>query len=128
LVGIVLVSHSFELAHGLAALASQLAGAEVRVEPAGGAPDGSLGTTGDAVWAAITRAECGQGVVVLADLGSSVLTVRHLLEEARSNGHVRLVDAPFVEGAIAAAVMSSAGQQLDDVARAAEEARGASKF
>jgi PTS hybrid protein len=128
LVGIVLVSHSFELAHGLAVLTSQVAGAEVKVEPAGGGPDGSLGTTGDAVWAAITRADCGQGVVVLADLGSSVLTVRHLLEEGRSNGHVRLVDAPFVEGAIAAAVMSSAGQELDDVARAAEEARGASKF
>jgi PTS hybrid protein len=128
LVGIVLVSHSFELAHGLADLASQVAGAEVRIEPAGGAPDGSLGTTGDAVWNAIVRADGGQGVVVLADLGSSILTVRHLLEEGRGNGHIRLVDAPFVEGAIAAAVMSSAGQELDDVARAAEEARGSSKF
>lgn len=128
MVGIVLVSHSFELAHGLAALASQVAGDEVRVEPAGGGPNGTLGTTGDVVWQAITRADSGQGVVVLADLGSSILTVRHLLEEGRGNGHVRLVDAPFVEGAIAAAVMSSAGQDLDDVARAAEEARGASKF
>ena len=128
MVGIVLVSHSYELAHGLAALASQVAGTEVRVEPAGGGPDGSLGTTGDVVRNAIARAECGQGVVVLADLGSSVLTVRHLLEEGRGNGHIKLVDAPFVEGAIAAAVMSSAGQSLEDVARAAEEARGASKF
>jgi phosphoenolpyruvate---glycerone phosphotransferase subunit DhaM len=128
LVGIVLVSHSFELAHGLAALASQVAGAEVKVEAAGGGPDGTLGTTSDTVWAAIQRAECGQGVVILGDLGSSILTVRHLLEEGRGNGHIRLVDAPFVEGAIAAAVMSSAGQDLDDVARAAEEARGASKF
>ena len=128
MVGIVLVSHSFELAHGLAALASQVAGEDVRVEPAGGGPNGTLGTTGDVVWQAITRADSGQGVVVLADLGSSILTVRHLLEEGRVNGHVRLVDAPFVEGAIAAAVMSSAGQDIDDVARAAEEARGASKF
>ena len=128
MVGIVLVSHSFELAHGLAAMAGQVAGGEVRVEPAGGAPDGTLGTSGDVVWNAILRADSGQGVVVLADLGSSVLTVRHLLEEGRVNGHVRLVDAPFVEGAIAAAVMSSAGQELEEVARAAEEARGASKF
>lgn len=128
MVGIVLVSHSFELAHGLAALASQVAGNEVRVEPAGGGPEGTLGTTGDIVWDAIQRADRGQGVVVLADLGSSVLTVRHLLEEGRGNGHVRLVDAPFVEGAIAAAVMSSAGQELEEVARAAEDARGASKF
>ena len=128
MVGIVLVSHSFELAHGLAALTSQLAGDEVRVEPAGGGPNGTLGTTDDTVRAAIARADRGQGVVVLADLGSSVLTVRHLLEEGHGNGHVRLVDAPFVEGAIAAAVMSSAGQDLEDVVRAAEEARGARKF
>jgi len=128
LVGIVLVSHSFELARGLAALTSQLAGNEVHVEPAGGGPNGSLGTTDDTVRSAIARADCGQGVVVLADLGSSILTVRHLLEEDRGNGHVRLVDAPFVEGAIAAAVMSSAGQGLEDVVRAAEEARGARKF
>lgn len=128
MVGIVLVSHSLELARGLAALASQVAGPEVRIEPAGGGPDGSLGTTGDAVAAAIERADCGQGVVVLADLGSSILTVRHLLETGEANGHVRLVDAPFVEGAVAAAVMSSTGLALADVARAAEEARGAAKL
>ena len=127
MVGIVLVSHSLELARGLASLASQVAGPEVHIEHAGGAPDGSLGTSGDAVWGAIQRAERGQGVVVLADLGSSILTVRHLLE-GRPNGHVRLVDAPFVEGAVAAAVMCAAGQGLEDVARAAESARGASKF
>jgi PTS hybrid protein len=127
LVGIVLVSHSPELARGLAALTSQLAGADVRVEPAGGGPGGILGTSGEIVAGAIERADCGQGVVVLADLGSAVLTVRHLLE-GKTNGHIRLVDAPFVEGAIAAAVMSSAGQPLEDVARAAEEARGAKKF
>ena len=128
MVGIVLVSHSLELARGLAALASQVAGTEVRVEPAGGGPNGTLGTTGDSVWEAIQRADSGQGVVVLADLGSSVLTVRHLLEEGRLNGNVTLVDAPFVEGAIAAAVVSSAGQELSDVVRAAEDARGAIKF
>jgi PTS hybrid protein len=65
--------------------------------------------------------------VVLADLGSSILTVRHVLE-GRANGHIRLVDAPFVEGAVAAAVMSAAGLSLEEVARAAEDARGVSKF
>ena len=127
MVGIVLVSHSLELARGLAELTSQVAGRDVRVEPAGGGPNGTLGTTGDSVRDAIGRAEAGQGVVVLADLGSSILTVRHVLE-GRANGHIRLVDAPFVEGAVAAAVMSAAGQSLEDVARAAEDARGVSKF
>jgi dihydroxyacetone kinase phosphotransfer subunit len=124
----VLVSHSAELANGLAEMALQVAGAEVRIEPAGGGPDGTLGTTEDKVLSAISKAETGQGVVVIADLGSSVLTVRHLLDEGSFNGSVRLVDAPFVEGAIAAAVMSAAGQELDDVVLAAEGAWGASKF
>ena len=126
MVGIVLVSHSRDLARGLADLASQVAGPEVRVEPAGGGPDGTLGTSGVTVGDAIARAEAGQGVVVLADLGSAVLTVKHVTENL--NGSVRLVDAPFVEGAIAAAVMAAAGQALDDVAQAAEETRGACKL
>ncbi|MBJ7602881.1 MAG: PTS-dependent dihydroxyacetone kinase phosphotransferase subunit DhaM [Candidatus Dormibacteraeota bacterium] len=127
MVGIVLVSHSFELARGLADLAAQVAGPDVRIEGAGGGPEGSLGTSGDAVQAAIDRAESGDGVVVLADLGSSILTVRHLLEDA-ANGQVRLADAPLVEGAVAAAVISSTSQPLEVVLQAAEEARGARKL
>src|SRR5260370_4381048 len=101
LVGIVLVSHSHELARGLADLASQVAGDGVKVEAAGGGPGGSLGTSGDAVREAIARADSGEGRVVLADLDTSHLTVRHLLE-GQPYGHVRLVHAPFVEGSVAA--------------------------
>jgi phosphoenolpyruvate---glycerone phosphotransferase subunit DhaM len=126
-VGIVVVSHSSELAEGLAALAAQMAGPDVRIEPAGGLPDGSLGTDEDRVRAAIRTADQGSGVVILGDLGSAILTVRHVLERHR-NGHVRLVDAPIVEGAIAAAVTASANMPLDDVARSAEDARGAGKL
>jgi PTS hybrid protein len=125
-VGIVVVSHSRELASGLADLAGQVAGPEVRIEAAGGGPDGTLGTEEHRVREAIERADAGDGVVVLCDLGSAVLTVRHLLQ-AR-NGGVVMADAPLVEGAVAAAVMSSAGSELKDVASAAEEARGASKL
>jgi PTS hybrid protein len=127
MVGIVLVSHSSELAAGLAELAGQMAGPGVAIEAAGGRADGGLGTDEDQVKAALVRADGGDGVVVLADLGSSILTVRHLLER-RANGHVRLADAPFVEGAVSAAVIASAGAPVEDVARAAEEARDAHKL
>jgi PTS hybrid protein len=125
-VGIVLVSHSPELATGLAELAGQMAGPEVGIEAAGGGPDGRLGTDGDRVRDAIRHADTGDGVVVLGDLGSAILTIRHVLE--RMNGSVRLADAPFVEGAVAAAVVASAGSSLEQVAKAAEEARGANKL
>jgi PTS hybrid protein len=127
-VGIVVVSHSSELAEGLAALAGQMAGPEVRIEPAGGLPNGELGTDEDRVRAAIRAADQGAGVVVLGDLGSAILTVRHVLERHNGNGTVRLVDAPIVEGAVAAAVTASANLPLDDVARSAEDARGAGKL
>jgi phosphoenolpyruvate---glycerone phosphotransferase subunit DhaM len=125
-VGIVLVSHSPDLASGLAELAMQMAGPDVRIEAAGGGPDGLLGTDGDRVRDAIRHADAGEGVVILGDLGSAFLTIRHVLE--RMNGQTRLVDAPIVEGAVAAAVMASAGSSLEDVAKAAEEARGARKL
>jgi len=126
-VGIVVVSHSAELARGVAELAGQVAGPEVRIEPAGGGPDGSLGTDDGLVRNAIRRANQGEGVVVLGDLGSAILTIRHVLERS-GNGHARLVDAPLVEGAVAAAVVASVGSDLALVAQAAEEARGASKL
>jgi phosphoenolpyruvate---glycerone phosphotransferase subunit DhaM len=126
-VGIVLVSHSASLAEGLAELAGQMAGPEVDIIAVGGDPSGNLGTDEDRIRSAVRRADRGGGAIVLADLGSSVLTARHVLE-SRANGHVRLVDAPFVEGALAAAVAASAGSPVAGVVEAAEGTRGVSKL
>ena len=126
-VGIVVVSHSREIASGTVALAGQMAGPDVRIEGAGGTPDGGLGTDADRVRAAIESADTGDGVIVLGDLGSAILTVRAVLEGAE-NGHVARADAPLVEGAVAAAVAASAGLDLNDVLRSAEEASGAPKL
>ncbi len=127
MVGIVVVSHSGDLAKGVAELAGQMAGETVVIADAGGGPDGGLGTSEELVSGAIARAEGGDGVVVLGDLGSAFLTARAVLEDRSADG-VRLVDAPLVEGAIAAAVSASAGLALDEVAKAAEETRSAPKF
>jgi PTS hybrid protein len=121
------VSHSAELARGVAELAGQMAGPDVRIEIAGGAPGGGLCTDDGLVRDAIRRADKGEGVIILGDLGSAILTIRHVLER-NGNGHARLVDAPLVEGTVAAAVMASAGCSIGEVASAAEEARDAHKF
>ena len=126
MVGIVVVSHSEDLARGLVDLAAQVAGPDVKIVAAGGGPGGLLGTDDDRVREAIKRAEQGSGVVILCDLGSAILTVRSVLE--RGNGNVRLADAPLVEGAVAAAVLASTGCSLGEVVAAAEEARGANKL
>jgi PTS hybrid protein len=129
MVGIVVVSHSRDIASGTVSLAAQMAGPDVAIHGAGGTPDGGLGTDAELVSAAIEAADGGDGVVVLGDLGSAILTVRAVLEAANGDaGHVRLLDAPLVEGAVAAAVTASAGLGIDDVARAAEEARAVPKL
>ncbi len=126
-VGIVLVSHSRKLAEGLAELLAQIGSDEVPVAIAAGNPVGGLGTDPAQVSAAIERAEAGQGIVIIPDLGSSVLTVRALLEQAPENNRV-LVDAPFVEGAVAAAVTAASGASLQEVAEAARAARDVPKL
>jgi PTS hybrid protein len=131
-VGVVLVSHSSEIAVGLARLVGQIAGPHVAVRVAGGMPDGSLGTDGGEVLDILRAAadENGSGAVVLMDLGSSVLAVRAALGELtpRELARIAVADAPFVEGAVAAGVTASIGADLDTVAAAAREARDVCKL
>ena len=124
MVGLVIVSHSATLAEGVAELARGM-GADVPIELAGGvdAPEPALGTDATRVLEAIERADDGDGVVVLMDLGSAVLSAEmalDLLPEDRRK-RVLLCEAPLVEGAVAAAVTARLGASLEDVAA---EARG----
>jgi phosphoenolpyruvate---glycerone phosphotransferase subunit DhaM len=135
-VGIVLVSHSAALAEGAAELAGQVGGGGVVIAAAGGTADGRLGTSAEKVAAAVRRASGGVGVLILPDLGSAVLTVKALLTDIEDDeigasgplGPVEVADAPFVEGAVAAAVIAAAGAPLAAVRAAAEEARHARKL
>ncbi|MGW0552650.1 dihydroxyacetone kinase phosphoryl donor subunit DhaM [Streptomyces sp. NPDC002926] len=127
LVGIVLVSHSAELAAGLRLLVEQIGSDTVPLATAGGTDDGRIGTSYDLVLAAIRHADRGAGVVVLPDLGSSVLTARTVLED-HPGTDVTIVDAPFVEGAVAAVVTAASGADLKTVANAAKEARHVPKL
>ncbi|MCX4662258.1 PTS-dependent dihydroxyacetone kinase phosphotransferase subunit DhaM [Streptomyces uncialis] len=124
-VGIVLVSHSAAVAASVAELALGLAagGAPAPIAAAGGTEGGGLGTSSELISVAAARVDRGAGVAVLTDLGSAVLTVKALLAEGDELPEAtRLVDAPFVEGAIAALVTASTGADLDAVATAATEA------
>jgi PTS hybrid protein len=121
-VGLVVVSHSRLIAEGTAELAGQMAGPEVRIVPAGGMADGAIGTDAVRIAEAIDEADSGAGVVVLADLGSAVLSTRTALELLGDPTRVRLSKGPIVEGAVIAAVQASTGSTLDEVLEAAESA------
>jgi phosphocarrier protein FPr len=120
MVGIVIVSHSAVLAESVVELAREMGGPEVAIEAAGGleAPEPALGTDAMRVLAAIERADSGDGVLVLMDLGSAVLSAETALDflPEEKKGQVVLADAPVVEGAVAAAVTARAGAPLEQVA------------
>ncbi len=127
MVGIVLVSHSRALASALVALVNQMgAGERPRIAIAAGiGPEREeLGTDAAEIAEEIQSVSDGSGVAVLMDLGSAILSAEMALdllpEELR--GKVRLAGAPFVEGALAAAVQASLGSDLAEVCREAEGA------
>lgn len=133
-VGIVVVSHSAEVADATVRLVARLAnlpGDGPRLVAAGGLADGSIGTDATRIADALAAADAGAGVVVLADLGSAVLAaqtaVEELIEPDLAN-RVRISRGPIVEGTFVAAVQASAGDALDGVVAAADEAASLDKL
>ena len=124
-VGLVVVSHSRPLADAAVVLArGMLPGRELAVEIAAGDVDGGLGTDATAIAAAIAAADSGDGVVVLMDLGSAILSAETALELLDDDLRDRVVlsPAPLVEGLVGAAVIATTGAPRDRVA--AEALRG----
>ena len=127
-VGLVVVSHSRALARAAIELAAQmLPGGPVGIEEAAGLEDGSFGTDAVRVAEAVTRADDGRGVVVLADLGSAVLSAELALDllDPALRERVTLSPGPLVEGLCVAAVAAAGGAERDEVAREATTALAA---
>lgn len=122
-VRLVVVSHSEKIADGAAELAAQMA-PNVVILAAGGTADGRIGTSLEKVLSALDQAAGGDGVVVLSDLGSAVMTAESALELTEHPAGVLLADAPLVEGLVAAAVAAQGGADVKAVRRAAEAACG----
>jgi dihydroxyacetone kinase phosphotransfer subunit len=129
-VGIVIVSHSAKIAEGIKELADQMAKPDQKIIDAGGMSDGSLGTDALRISCAIAEAQTGDGVLVLIDLGSAVLSSETALEflDQDVRQSVKIADAPIVEGTIVAAVQASIYGTLDGVLSAAENARSMHKL
>ena len=131
MVGIVIVSHSWKIAEGVCDLAREMAQGHEGIIPAGGLEDGSIGTDAQRIADAIVEADTGDGVVILADIGSSIMsaeTAIELLEDEGNNINVVIADAPIVEGTVCAVVEAAGGGSVDSVLKSAEEAREASKL
>ena len=128
-VAFVIASHSDLLARGVVELAQQMA-PEVFFQAAGGTDEGGIGTSFDKIDAAVSACldevgdDDGAGVLILTDLGSATMTVESVLDFADDPDHLKFIEAPLVEGAVAAAVRAQLGDCLNDVADAARNAIG----
>jgi dihydroxyacetone kinase phosphotransfer subunit len=122
-VGIVIVSHSPLVAEGAADMVRQMVGVDVPLAWCGGDPAGGLGTSVEAIIAAIERAWSDAGVAILVDLGgaetNSEMAVE-MLGPPRSS-KVVVCNAPIVEGAVMAATEASGGASLREVQATAQE-------
>ena len=116
MVGIVIVSHSEKIAEGVKEVAEQMV-PEVKIYSAGGTDDGRIGTDAMKISAAIENAFDKDGVILLFDLGSSLMdaemAIEFLDEDIKSK--VEIIDAPLVEGAIVAAVYASMNKTIEEI-------------
>lgn len=123
MVGLVIVSHSPKIAEGIKELALEMAQGYGQLVAAGGLEDGTIGTDAVRIMEAIQSANTGDGVVVLADLGSGIISAETAIDLLEEDIDVRIADAPVVEGAIVAAVEANIGNSIEQVIQAAEAMR-----
>ena len=113
MVGLVIVSHSENLAKSVVELTSIMAPG-ARIAPAGGMDDGGFGTSFEKIQAAIDSVYSDDGVLVLVDLGSAVMTTEMVIEMFEGK-KVEMVDCPLVEGAVVATIDSAGGMSFDEI-------------
>lgn len=126
MVGIVIVSHSQKLAESIAEYTALMAG-EAHVAPAGGTDEGGFGTSFQKIYDAVEKVDSEDGVLVLMDMGSAVMTAEMVLE-AYGSDRVEMVDCPIVEGAVVATINAQAGLSRQDIKEALSEVASTPKF
>lgn len=126
MVGIVIVSHSEKLADGVVD-ATKIMADGCPVASAGGNDDGGYGTSYEKIRNAIEKVYSDDGVVVLVDMGSAVMTAEMVIEDMGYD-NVYLLDCPIAEGAIAASLSSLCGDDSETVKKQAVSAKTEAKW
>lgn len=130
MISIILISHSYKIAEGLKELVGQLVQDKVKVIASGGLDEDTIGTNVERIYNSLNEAKNPEGILVLVDLGSAVLSteaaIDMLPEEDRKL--VKISNAPLVEGAVIASIEASIGSDLEKSNKAAEDAKDLNKL
>lgn len=130
MVGFILVSHSDKLAEGVKEIAEQINGGEAKIKAIGGVGDGRIGTNPIMIYEALEEMYDGDNILIFGDLGSSIMSAQMAIDMVSEEIQKKaiLVDAPLVEGAVAAIIQSSITESLEEIISAAKEAKTMNKF
>ncbi len=130
MVGIVIVSHSNKIAEGIVELCSQMAHKDQKIEAAGGTEDGRIGTDAVKILNAIKKADDGDGVLILVDMGSAIMSAEVAIDLLDDDLRKKVViaDAPIVEGSITAVVQASIGSSLQEITCDVKESKNIEKI
>ena len=133
MVGFVIISHSKKLAEGIVDLTRMMA-PDARIAAAGGLEDGSFGTSYEKIQSAIREVYSDEGVILLMDMGSAVMTAEMVLEsmgsetqdpeawnqkkqnpERMTDLNIRMADCPIAEGAVVGTVQAVSGASMEEI-------------
>jgi len=130
MISIVVVSHSPKVAQGAKELADEMSQGKVKIFAAGGVDDDTIGTNAERIHTALEEALNDDGVLVLLDMGSAVMSTQMAIEflDEADQEKIKISDAPLIEGIIIASIEASAGNSLADVSSAAEATRQLQKL
>lgn len=130
MIGFILVSHSDKLAEGIKEIAEQINDGQANIKAVGGVGDGRIGTNPIRIQEAIEELYDGDNILIFGDLGSSIMSAQMAIDMVAEDIREKtiLVDAPLVEGSVAAIIQSSITQNIKDILLAAEEAKTINKF
>lgn len=126
MVGIVIVSHSKNLADSVVEFTGLMA-PDAKIAAAGGMEDGGFGTSFEKIQKAIDSVYSEEGVIVLMDMGSAVMTTEMVLDMFEPDT-VKMADCPLVEGAVVATINAVSGMKMDEILAALSQVAGTPKF
>lgn len=130
MIGFILVSHSYKLAQGIKEIAEQINGSESKIRAIGGTDDGRIGTNPIKIYEALEEMYDGDNIFIFGDLGSSIMSAQMAIDMVSEEIQKKaiLVDAPLVEGAVAAIIQSSITENIEEIISAAIDAKTMNKF
>lgn len=110
-IGIIVVSHSKNIAQGVVDLISEVA-KDVSITYVGGTEDGEIGTSFDQVQQIVEQND-KKTLLAFFDLGSAKMNLELVADFSEKN--IIISSVPVVEGAYTAAALLQAGADLDSI-------------